>query len=98
MNHLTNLQKAIGAQHLDALLLHDRQSKRYVGALPGSGVYVVVTPTQAVQIHDGRYRAEAEAATISHKIAADHTGQISSSKETFHRRFIREKPLGVQPG
>ncbi|WP_238591097.1 aminopeptidase P family N-terminal domain-containing protein, partial [Lacticaseibacillus rhamnosus] len=59
MNHLTNLQKAIGAQHLDALLLHDRQSKRYVGALPGSGVYVVVTPTQAVQIHDGRYRAEA---------------------------------------
>ncbi|MCT3168655.1 aminopeptidase P family N-terminal domain-containing protein, partial [Lacticaseibacillus rhamnosus] len=56
MNHLTNLQKAIGAQHLDALLLHDRQSKRYVGALPGSGVYVVVTPTQAVQIHDGRYR------------------------------------------
>ena len=59
MNHLTNLQKAIVAQHLDALLLHDRQSKRYVGALPGSGVYVVVTPTQAVQIHDGRYRAEA---------------------------------------
>lgn len=31
-------------QAIDALLLHDRQSKRYVGALPGSGVYVVVTP------------------------------------------------------
>ncbi|ARY90504.1 MULTISPECIES: M24 family metallopeptidase [Lacticaseibacillus] len=59
MNHLTKLQEALEAEALDALLLHDRPSKRYVGALPGSGVYVIVTPTQALQLHDGRYRTEA---------------------------------------
>ncbi|TLF42517.1 M24 family metallopeptidase [Lacticaseibacillus zeae] len=59
MSHLTKLQKALEAEAIDALLLHDRPSKRYVGALPGSGVYVIITPTQAFQLHDGRYRAEA---------------------------------------
>lgn len=59
MTHLKKIQQALTMQAIDALLLHDRQSKRYVGALPGSGVYVVVTPTQALQFHDGRYRNEA---------------------------------------
>ena len=37
MTHLKKIQQALTMQAIDALLLHDRQSKRYVGALPGSG-------------------------------------------------------------
>ncbi|MGL5694821.1 MAG: M24 family metallopeptidase, partial [Peptostreptococcaceae bacterium] len=50
-------------KNVDALLLKGKMSKKYIGALTGSGVYVLITKDSAYQILDGRYIDEADKKT-----------------------------------
>lgn len=43
------------SKHLDAILIHGKSNKKYIGALSSSGVYVLVTQNKLCQIMDGRY-------------------------------------------
>jgi Xaa-Pro aminopeptidase len=46
-------------RNLEAVLVHSNVNKKYLGALSGSGVYLLVAQDKAWQILDGRYEAEA---------------------------------------
>lgn len=46
-------------KNLDAILIKSKSNKRYIGALSGSGVIVLITKENVYQIMDGRYINEA---------------------------------------
>ena len=62
-SRLDKITKLIEAKNIDALLIKGKSNKRYIGALTGSGVYVLVTKYKAYQILDGRYIDEANKKT-----------------------------------
>lgn len=61
---LEKIRSLIIEKNLDALLIKGKINKRYIGALTGSGVYVLITKKEAYQILDGRYIDEADKKTI----------------------------------
>ena len=61
---LEKIRSLIIEKNLDALLIKGKTNKRYIGALTGSGVYVLITKKEAYQILDGRYIEEADKKTI----------------------------------
>ncbi len=50
-------------RQLDAVLIHSKTNKQYLGALTGSGVKVLITKDKVYQIMDGRYINEAKIKT-----------------------------------
>ena len=62
-SRLDKIRKLIEEKNIDALLIKCKNNKRYIGALTGSGVYVLVTKDKAYQILDGRYIDEANKKT-----------------------------------
>ena len=62
-SRLDKIKKLIEAKNIDALLIKGKSNKRYIGALTGSGVYVLVTKDKVYQILDGRYIDEANKKT-----------------------------------
>ncbi|MGL6106980.1 aminopeptidase P family protein [Romboutsia sp.] len=48
---------------VEALLIKGKNNKRYIGALTGSGVYILITKEEKYQILDGRYTDEADKKT-----------------------------------
>ena len=58
-SRLEKIRKLIEEKNIDALIIKGKNNKRYIGALTGSGVYVLVTKYKAYQILDGRYIDEA---------------------------------------
>ncbi|MEG2354106.1 MAG: aminopeptidase P family protein [Clostridium sp.] len=64
-NRLNKIRKLIEEKGIDALLIKGKNSKRYIGALTGSGVYVLITKNKAYQIVDGRYIDEADKKTTA---------------------------------
>ena len=62
-SRLDKIRKLIEEKNIDALLIKGKNNKRYIGALTGSGVYVLVTKDKAYQILDGRYIDEANKKT-----------------------------------
>ncbi|RDY25324.1 aminopeptidase P family protein [Romboutsia weinsteinii] len=63
-NRIYKIRNLIVEKNIDALLIKGKTNKRYIGALTGSGVYVLVTKDNAYQILDGRYIEEADKKTI----------------------------------
>ena len=61
---LEKIRSLIIEKNLDALLIKGKTNKRYIGALTGSGVYVLITKKEAYQILDGGYIEEADKKTI----------------------------------
>lgn len=59
-NRIENIRKILHDQQVDGILIKSKSNKRYVGALVGSGVKVLITADACYQIMDGRYRNEAE--------------------------------------
>ncbi|MBY2476275.1 aminopeptidase P family protein [Clostridioides difficile] len=62
-NTIERLTDLIHKRGVDALLIKAKNTKRYIGALSGSGVYVLVTKDKKYQILDGRYTDEADKKT-----------------------------------
>lgn len=57
------IRDLIEKRDVDALLIKGKNNKRYIGALTGSGVYVLITKENKYQIIDGRYIDEANKKT-----------------------------------
>lgn len=62
-NRIEKIRELINDLKTDAILIKGKNNKRYVGALTGSGVYVLVTKNEQYQILDGRYIDEADKKT-----------------------------------
>lgn len=63
MSRLDNIRELINEKDIDALIIKGKNNKRYINALTGSGVYILVTKDNAYQIIDGRYIEEANKKT-----------------------------------
>ena len=57
------LKKILDDKKIDALIIKSKNNKRYIGALTGSGVYILLTKYKSYQILDGRYIDEANKST-----------------------------------
>ena len=55
---IEKLQQLLNESGKDAIIIKNRENKKYFGSLGGSGIYLVVTPSSQVQFFDGRYRQE----------------------------------------
>lgn len=62
-NRVKKIIDLIEERGVDALLIKGKNNKTYIGALTGSGVYVLITKEQKYQILDGRYTDEADKKT-----------------------------------
>ncbi len=62
-NRVKKIIDLIEEKGVDALLIKGKNNKRYIGALTGSGVYVLITKEKKYQILDGRYTDEADKKT-----------------------------------
>lgn len=60
---ICDIRRMISAKGAAAVLIKSKTNKRYVGALTGSGVQVVITMDKVYQIMDGRYINEANDTT-----------------------------------
>ncbi|MGX8850157.1 aminopeptidase P family protein [Amedibacillus sp. YH-ame10] len=66
-NRIQAVRQILIDKEVDAILVKSKSNKRYLGALVGSGVSVLVTKEQVYQIMDGRYMNEAQASTTGFK-------------------------------
>jgi len=57
---IDKIQQLLIESGKDAIIIKNRENKKYFGSLGGSGIYLVVTPSSQVQFFDGRYRQEIE--------------------------------------
>lgn len=71
---LENFRKVLKEADADALLIKSKTNKKYIGALTGSGVKVLITKEKAYQIMDGRYVNEARAAGSKFEIVVFEQG------------------------
>jgi Xaa-Pro aminopeptidase len=55
---IEKLQNLLKKSDKEAIIIKNRENKKYFGSLGGSGIYLVVTPSSQVQFFDGRYRQE----------------------------------------
>ncbi len=60
---IKNFRKVLEETNADALLIKSKTNKKYIGALTGSGVKVLITKDRAYQVMDGRYVNEAKSTT-----------------------------------
>ncbi len=59
MTALERVRALLPQLDVDALVVHEPATKIYLDALSGSGVWLVITATEAYQIMDGRYEVAA---------------------------------------
>ncbi len=59
MNWLERLRHLISDQPFDALLISAAEGRRYLSGFTGSAGYLLVSPTAAILISDGRYTTQA---------------------------------------
>lgn len=57
---IENIRRILDEKKVDGILIKSKSNKRYVGALTGSGVKVLITKDNCYQIMDGRYMNEAK--------------------------------------
>ncbi|MGM0172987.1 aminopeptidase P family protein [Enterococcus sp. DIV0800] len=55
---IEKLQQLVKESNNEAVIIKNKENKKYFGSLGGSGIYLVVTPTTQIQFFDGRYRQE----------------------------------------
>lgn len=61
---IQNFRNVLEQVQADALLIKSKTNKKYIGALTGSGVKVLLTKDHIYQIMDGRYINEAKTTTL----------------------------------
>lgn len=62
-NRVENIRRILQDKQVEAILIKSKNNKRYLGALGGSGVQVLVTKEHVYQMMDGRYVNEANDTT-----------------------------------
>lgn len=60
---IANFRKVLEQTQADGLLIKSKTNKKYIGALTGSGVKVLITRDKLYQVMDGRYVNEAQSTT-----------------------------------
>lgn len=94
LNRIEKFRELIKRLGIDAILIKGKANKKYIGALSGSGVKVLVTRRNAYEILDSRYVDEANKKTKDFKII-DHKGSYYSTLENImNQEFI--KLIGVE--
>lgn len=71
---IENVRQILMDEKLDGLLIKSKSNKRYLGALIGSGVKVLITKDNMYQIMDGRYQNEAMETTTGFEIVVHDQG------------------------
>lgn len=67
MTKLDQVRELLHADAAEGVLIKTKHNKQYLGGLGGSGVYLLITPTQSFQILDGRYIQEANQLTTQYE-------------------------------
>lgn len=84
---IANFRKVLEETGADALLIKSKTNKKYVGALTGSGVKVLITKDKLYQVMDGRYVNEAKSTTSGFEIVVFNQG---SSYLTAVENIVKE--------
>lgn len=92
-NRIENIRQIFARKNIDALLIKSKNNKRYVGALTGSGVQVLITKDHVYQLMDGRYINEAKETTCGFEniVYEQGSGYLPSVKE-----IIGEKTVAIE--
>lgn len=77
---IKNIRQILIDRDADAILIRSKTNKRYVGALTGSGVQVMITKDHVYQMMDGRYINEAKETTqgFEHIVYEQGSGYLAS--------------------
>lgn len=93
---IEKLRKLIHDSGKDAIIIKNRENKKYFGSLGGSGIYLVVTPSTQVQFFDGRYRQEIKDLTNNFEnIEVPQGSYLTKICDWLHQREI--KNLVIEP-
>lgn len=87
---IDNVRKILKEKQLDAILIKSKSNKRYIGALVGSGVKVLVTKDHLYQIMDGRYINEAKETTSGFELIVHKQGTSYLSEV---KKLVKEDAL-----
>lgn len=90
---IDNIRRILIDYNVDAILIKSKNNKRYIGALTGSGVQVLITADCVYQLMDGRYINEARETTegFEHIVYQQGEGYLPSVKE-----FIQGGKLAIE--
>ncbi|WP_270580095.1 M24 family metallopeptidase [Eubacterium sp. AF05-24] len=92
-NRVNNIRQILNDVNAEAILIKSKTNKRYVGALTGSGVQVLITKTNIYQLMDGRYINEANETTqgFENMVYTQGDGYLPTVK-----KIINGKPLAIE--
>ncbi|MGL4992086.1 MAG: M24 family metallopeptidase [Sarcina sp.] len=91
---INNFRDVLIQEDLDAILIKGKANKKYIGALTGSGVKVLITREKCYQIMDGRYVNEAKSTTNGFEIEVH--GQDESYIDVVARLLDEKSKLGIE--
>ncbi len=85
LNRIEKFRDLIKRLEIDAILIKGKSNKKYIGALSGSGVKVLVTRNNTYEILDSRYVDEARKKTSGFRII-DHKGAYYNTLENIKNK------------
>lgn len=89
-NRVNNIRQILDDVNAEAILIKSKTNKRYVGALTGSGVQVLITRTNIYQLMDGRYINEANETTqgFENMVYAQGEGYLPTVKNIINGKSL----------
>ncbi|SHK44746.1 Xaa-Pro aminopeptidase [Clostridium cavendishii DSM 21758] len=100
---IKKIQKLLVDKNVDCILIKSKSNKKYINALTGSGVNVLVTRNKAFQIMDGRYVNEAKESNTEFEIlvysqGGDYISKISElmNAEGYNKLAIEGNQILVK--
>lgn len=96
MQRIQNIRSILDEKQIDAILVKSRSNKRYLNALTGSGVKVLVTRDELYQIMDGRYINEARETTSGFTLVVHEQGK--SYLDEVVRILGKHARIGIEAG
>ena len=96
MQRIQKIRSILEEKQIDAILIKSRSNKRYLGALTGSGVKVLVTRDALYQIMDGRYSNEARETTSGFTLIVHEQG--SSYLDAVVQLLGSHARIGIEAG
>lgn len=94
LQRIQRIKAILDEKNIDAILIKSKTNKRYVGALTGSGVKVLITKDNQYQIMDGRYINEAKETTQGFELIVHDQGK--SYIDEVQRTLGKQNRLGIE--
>lgn len=94
LQRIQRIKAILNEKNIDAILIKSKTNKRYVGALTGSGVKVLITKDNQYQIMDGRYINEAKETTQGFELIVHDQGK--SYIDEVQRTLGKQNRLGIE--